>query len=209
MPTLLKIDVSPRGDHSISRKLSQQFAEEWQKAHTGGKIIIRDLATTNLPFVELPWISAAYSDPTTHNEEQKAALKIGDDLIAELKEADEYVIATPMYNFAVPARLKAFIDHVARAGKTFKVNPDGSYAGLLTGKKVTVIIASAGVYAPGTPSEGYDAEKPYLKAVLGFLGLTDITFVQAGGTYAVMSGKVTTEDFLAPFKPEVTAAARS
>jgi FMN-dependent NADH-azoreductase len=207
MSTLLKIDVSPRGDHSISRKLSQQFAEEWQKAHIGGEIITRDLASTHLPFVELPWISAAYSDPSNHNEEQKSALKIGDDLIAELKQADEYVIATPMYNFAVPARLKAFIDHVARAGKTFKVNPDGSYAGLLTGKKVTVIIASAGTYLPGTPSEGYDAEKPYLKAILGFLGLTDVTFVHAGGTYAVMSGKVTTEDFLAPFKPQVTAAA--
>jgi FMN-dependent NADH-azoreductase len=209
MPTLLKIDVSPRGDHSISRKLSQQFAEEWQKAHTGGKIIIRDLATTNLPFVELPWISAAYSDPTTHNEEQKAAIKIGDDLIAELKEADEYVIATPMYNFAVPARLKAFIDHVVRGGKTFKVNPDGSYAGLLTGKKVTVIIASGGTYAPGSAAEGYDAEKPYLKVILGFVGITDVTFVQAGGTRAVITGKVTTEDFLAPFAPELTAAARN
>ena len=207
MSTLLKIDVSPRGDHSISRKLSQHFAEEWQKTHTGGKIITRDLAATNLPFVELPWISASFSDPASHNEEQKAALKIGDELIAELKEADEYVIATPMYNFAVPARLKAFIDHVARAGKTFKANPDGSYTGLLTGKKVTVIIASAGVYTPGTPAEGYDAEKPYLKAILGFLGLTDVTFVQAGGTFAVMSGKVTTEDFLAPLKPQVAAAA--
>jgi FMN-dependent NADH-azoreductase len=207
MSTLLKIDVSPRGDHSISRKLSQQFAEDWQKAHAGSKIITRDLAKTHLPFVELPWIMAAYTDPTGHNDEQKEALRIGNELIAELKEAEEYVIATPMYNFAVPARLKAFIDHIARAGQTFKANPDGSYTGLLTGKKVTVIIASAGAYTPGSSTEGYDAEKPYLKALLGFLGLTDVTFVQAGGTYAVMSGKTTVEEFLAPLAPQVSAAA--
>lgn len=207
MATLLKIDVSPRGDHSVSRKLSQQFAEDWQKAHAGGKIITRDLAQTHLPFVELPWIVGAFTDPAGHNDEQKEALKIGNELIAELKEADEYVIATPMYNFSLPARLKAFIDHVARAGQTFNANPDGSYTGLLTNKKVTVIIASAGVYTPGTPTEGYDAEKPYLKAILAFLGLTNVTFVQAGGTYAVMSGKTTVEDFLTPLKPQVAAAA--
>ncbi len=207
MSTLLKIDVSPRGDHSVSRKLSRQFAEDWQKAHSGGKIVTRDLAHTELPFVELPWITGAYSDPSGHNEEQKAALKIGDELIAELKEADEYVIATPMYNFAVPARLKAYIDHVARAGKTFNVNPDGSYTGLLTGKKVTVIIASAGTYTPGAPAEGYDAEKPYIKAILGFLGLTDVTFVQAGGSYVLNSGKVKVDEFVAPFQAQVSAAA--
>jgi FMN-dependent NADH-azoreductase len=168
MSTLLKIDVSPRGDYSVSRKLGNQFAEQWKQTHGGGKVIERDLAQTHLPFVELPWILAAYSDLATHSEDQKAAIKIGSDLIAELKEADEWLISTPMYNFAVPAKLKAYIDHVVRAGQTFNANPDGSYTGLVTGKKATVIIASAGDYLPGTPAEGYDAEKPYLPA--RFLG---------------------------------------
>jgi FMN-dependent NADH-azoreductase len=207
MPTLLKIDVSPRGDYSISRKLSAQFAEQWKQTRPDGKIIARDLAETDLPFVELPWIMAAYSHPSTHDEEQKAAVKIGNEMIAELKEADEYLIATPMYNFAVPARLKAYVDHVVRAGLTFNANPDGSYTGLLTGKKATVIIASAGEYLPGTPTEGYDAEKPYLSAILGFIGVTDVTFVQAGGTWKVDKGMVKVDDFIAAHTGSVLAAA--
>jgi FMN-dependent NADH-azoreductase len=112
-----------------------------------------------------------------------------------------------MYNFAVPARLKAYVDHVVRAGLTFNANPDGSYTGLLTGKKATVIIASAGEYLPGTPTEGYDAEKPYLSAILGFIGVTDVTFVQAGGTWKVDKGMVKVDDFIAAHTGSVLAAA--
>jgi FMN-dependent NADH-azoreductase len=207
MPTLLKIDVSPRGDHSISRKLSAQFAEQWKQTHGGGNVISRDLAKTDLPYVGLPWIMAAFSDPSTHNEEQQAAIKIGNDLIAELKAAEEFLISTPMYNFAIPAKLKGYIDHVVRPGQTFSVNPDGSYTGLLTGKKATVIITSAGDYSPGTPAEGYDAEKPYLRAILGFMGVTDVTFIQAGSTWKVDKGMQKAEDLVATLGDQVLAAA--
>lgn len=207
MPTLLKIDVSPRGDYSISRKLSAVFTEQWKATHRGGKVITRDLAKTELPYVELPWIMAAYSDPSTHNDEQKTAIQIGNDLIAELKTADEYIISTPMYNFAVPARLKGYIDHVVRAGLTFNANPDGSYTGLLTGKKATVIISSSGEYAVGTPTEGYDAEKPYLRAILGFMGVTDVTFVQAGSTWKVDKGMQKAEDLVSTLTSQILAAA--
>jgi len=207
MPTLLKIDVSPRGDHSVSRALSKQFVEGWKAAHPGGQVIDRDLATTHLPFVELPWITGAFSDPSSHDSEQKAALKIGDDLIAELKSADEWLIATPMYNFAIPAKLKAYIDHVVRAGQTFKANPDGSYTGLVTGKKATVIIASAGEYLPGTPAEGYDAEKPYLRAVLGFIGVTEVEFIQAGSTWKVDRGMEKLEELAGRFTEQVSNSA--
>ena len=207
MATLLKIDVSPRGEHSISRQLATQFAAEWQKKHPGAKIITRDLAKTHLPFVDMPWIQGAYSDPAGHSAEQKAALRIGDEFIEELKEADEYLISTPMYNFAVPAALKAWIDHSVRSGKTFTANRDGSYTGLLTGKKATIIIASMGNYRPGTPAEGYDAEKPYLRAILGFMGVTDVTFLQAGETYKVDRGMVPADAFLAPFRQEVSTLA--
>jgi FMN-dependent NADH-azoreductase len=207
MPKLLKIEVSPRGDHSYSRQLAQQFVEQWEKTHSGGEVVVRDLVKTDLPYIELPWIMAAYTDSATHSSEQKAALEIGYELIAELKTADEYLLSTPMYNFNLPAKLKAYIDHIVRSGHTFQVNKDGSYSGLLEGKKATVIIASAGDYKPGTPAAGMDAETPYLKSILGFVGVTDVQFIQAGGTWKVHRGIQKPEEFLAELSTELTAAA--
>lgn len=208
MPHLLKIDVSPRGDHSLSRRLGKQFLADWQTAHSGAEVTTRDLATNNLPFVDLPWIAGAFSAPDKHTDENKAALKVSDELISELTAADHILITTPMYNFNVPAVLKAWIDHVVRAGKTFKVTPEGGYEGLLKGKKATVIIASSGNYPIGTPYEGYDQETPYVRAILAFIGITEVTFVRAGGTSGVSSGKTTPEAFFEQYAPEVTAAAR-
>ena len=207
MPTLLKIDVSPRGDYSVSRKLGQQFADEWVQSHSGGKIVTRDLVKTTLPFVDLPWIAGAYTAPDQHTPENKQALKVSDELIAELLAADEILISTPMYNFAVPAVLKAWIDHIVRVNVTFSVGPDG-YKGLVSGKKATIIIASGGAYPAGTPYESYNLESPYLRHIFGFIGLTDLTFVQAGGTNEVAQGKITSENFIAKFTPEVVAAAK-
>ncbi len=113
-----------------------------------------------------------------------------------------------MYNFAIPAKLKAWVDHVVRSGKTFRVNQDGSYTGLLTGKKATIIQASMGIYLPGTPAESYDAETPYLRQILGFIGVTDVTIVQAGGTYKVDRGMESREAFLQEFQAQVAVAAR-
>ena len=206
MPTLLKIDVSPRGDQSVSRKLGQQFADQWQQSNSGGKIVARDLVKTTLPFVDLPWIAGAYTPPDKHTAEHKDALKISDELIAELLAAEEIVISTPMYNFTVPAVLKAWIDHIVRAGITFSASPDG-YKGLVNGKKATVIISSGSVYTAGSPAEAYNAESPYLRLVFGFIGITDVTFVLAGGASEIAQGKITPQDFIAKFTPEVTAAA--
>jgi FMN-dependent NADH-azoreductase len=207
MPELLKIDVSPRGDHSLSRRLGKQFADQWLQSHSGYKIVGRDLAKTSLPFVDLPWIAGAFTAPDQHTAEHKSALKLSDELVAELLAADEIVITTPMYNFNVPAVLKAWIDHIVRVGVTFSVGPDG-FKGLVSGKKVTVILASGGAYPVGTPYEAYNAESPYLRQILGFIGVTDLTFVQAGGTNDVAQGKITSEDFIAKFTPEVHAAAK-
>jgi FMN-dependent NADH-azoreductase len=203
MPTLLKIDVSPRGDYSISRKLSAKFAEQWKQTHSSGTIIDRDLVKTDLPFVDLPWIMGAYTAPDQHTPEQKSAIKVSDDLIAELLAADEIVLATPMYNFAIPSRLKAWIDHIVRINKTFTAQ----YEGLAKGKKVTLIVASGGVYTPGSHMESYNAETGYLKQILGFIGITDITIVFAGGTNDVNQGKISFEDQVAKFEPEVIALA--
>ncbi len=204
MPTLLKIDSSPRGGNSISRQLGDQFAQEWQQAHSGASIIARDLATTPLPFIDTQWIAGAYSPVDQHTEQHKAALKVSDELIHELETADHILITTPMYNFAIPAVLKAWIDHIVRINKTFS-NTSGAYAGLLKNKKATVIIASGGAYA-GTPAEGYDQETPYIRSILAFIGVTDATFVRAGGTTQIMLGKISSGDFLAPFQSEVRSA---
>jgi FMN-dependent NADH-azoreductase len=206
MSTLLKIDVSPRGEHSISRKLSNHFATEWQSNHIGGKIITRDLATTKIPYVDLPWIAGAFTAPDQHTDEHKAALRLSDELIAELLEADEVVISTPMYNFNVPAALKAWIDHIVRLNKTFSVGPDG-LKGLAAGKKVTVIIASGSEYTTGFPMESYNLEGPYFNVVLGFIGVTDITIVHAGGTNKVAQGQVAAPVFLEKFVHELDLAA--
>lgn len=207
MAHLLKIDVSPRGDQSISRRLGNQFVTNWQKSHTGGQVTTRDLVTSNLPFVDLPWIAGAYTPVDKHTPENKAALKISDDLIAELKAADHLLITTPMYNFSIPAVLKAWIDHVVRSGHTFAITPEGGYKGLIDGKKATVITTSSGDYGPGAPAESYDQEIPYLRLILGFLGITDVTFVRGGGTASISAGKTTADAFTQKLEPELAAAA--
>lgn len=206
MATLLQIDVSSRGDYSISRKLTAAFAEAWKSKNPDGKVIYRDLAMTDLTFVDMNWIAGAYSSPDQHTPDHKQALKLSDELIAELFEANEIVIGAPMYNFAIPARLKAWIDHIVRVGKTFKIGEKG-YEGLLTGsRKATFIIASGGNYAPGAPAEKYNQESPYLQAIFGFLGITDTKAIFAGDTIAVMQGKVQEADYLKPHIQEVQAA---
>jgi FMN-dependent NADH-azoreductase len=202
MPTLLSIQASPRGDYSISRTLSASFVEEWKKNH-GGDVVTRDLFTSELPFIDVPWMGGAYTPAEQHSPEMAAAVKIGDQYIAELEAADTILIGTPMYNFNSPAILKAYIDHVVRINKTFSP----SYEGLLKNKKAIVIIASGGVYTPGSFMESYNAESGYLKQILGFIGIVDVTFVFAGGSNDVAQGKKTQQDLVAQYQPEVIALA--
>jgi len=203
MPKLLSVVASPRGDYSVSRALTAQFVDAWTRNNPDGEVVTRDLCKTNLPFVDLPWIAGAYSPAETHSPEMKAALAISEELIPELQAADHIVIGTQMYNFSTPAILKAYIDHIVRVNVTFTPK----YEGLLKNKKVTVIVASAGVYTPGAYAESYNFETGYLKHILGFIGLTDVKFVLAGGTSAIDMGTIERADFVAQFTPEVVAAA--
>ena len=203
MPSLLAVLASPRGDYSISSKLVHSFIDTWKQTH-GGQVVVRELAKTTLPFVDLPWIAGAYTPAEQHSPEMKQALAISNELIAELQAADHIVIGAPMYNFAVPAILKAWIDHVVRVNVTFTPQ----YEGLLKGKKVTVIQASGGVYNPGSYLESYNAETPYLKAILGFIGITDVTVVMAGDTSSLNTGKATLEELIGRYTPDVQAAAQ-
>jgi len=197
MATLLKIDSSPMGEHSISRKLTAQFAASWRKAHPGGEVISRDLTRTELTPVNGNWIGAAYTPEDARNGEQKEALAVSDALIAELNRADEYVFGVPMHNFSIPSTLKLWIDQVARTGKTFSYGAEGP-KGLLTGKKATLLVATGGVYEHGTAMAALNFVTPYLRAVFGFLGVTDVTIITAGGTAQLMSGQVDPQTFLAP-----------
>ena len=208
MPTLLHITVSPRGNHSISRQLGAAAAREWKERNPEGRVIERDLAKTSLSFVDSERIAGAYSPPEKHSEGHKRAISISDELVAELQEADQIILDTPMYNFAIPAVLKAWIDHVVRAGKTFRYTSAGRTEGLLAGKniKVLAIIASGGKYAGDPGLAAFDHETPYLRFILSFMGITDVRFIQAGGTAAVMQGRASASEFLAPYLTELAAA---
>jgi FMN-dependent NADH-azoreductase len=190
MKTLLAIDVSPRYEHSTSRKLTALLVDKWKASHPGGRVIERDLVKTTLPFVDLPWIGGAFTPPEQHSPESAAAIKISNDLLAELQAADRIIIGTPMYNFTIPAVLKAYIDHVVRVGVTVVDN-----VGQLTGKKATIILASGGDFSPGSPIEGYDHASSYLRQVLGFIGITDLDIVLAGSARAGMAGETAVEEF--------------
>jgi FMN-dependent NADH-azoreductase len=182
MPTLLRIDSSPmNASNSFSRHLTGEFVRQWQDRHPDGAFVARDLAATPLPVLTSEWIAAAYTPEAARTSEQRNLLALSDGLIAELQAADEYVIGVPMHNFSVPGALKLWIDQVARAGKTFTYD-GGVPAGLLRNKHLTLIVTSGGSYEPGTPRGAMDFTEPYLRSVFGFLGVTDIRIVRAGGT---------------------------
>jgi len=151
------------------------------------------------------WIGAAHTPEGSHSPEQQEELAVSNKLIAELQQADEYVFGVPMHNFSIPSTLKLWIDQVARAGKTFSYGADGP-KGLLTGKKATVLIASGGVYEQ-TAIESLNFVTPYLRAVFGFLGITDVKIIAAEGTAQLMGGKVDPQTFLAPSLEKVQSHA--
>src|ERR1700693_4182412 len=206
MSTLLKLDSSPMGERSISRKLTTKFAESWLKTHPGGKVIERDLTTLNLPVVDAVWAGAAHTPETSRTAAQAQALAAPDSRIKDLEQADEYVFGVPMHNFSIPSTLKLWIDQVVRAGKTFSYSSAGP-KGLLTGKKATLLIASGGAYEQGSPSASYNFVTPYLLTVFGFIGITDVTVVRAESTAQLMGGKVDPQVFLAPLLEKVKAHA--
>jgi FMN-dependent NADH-azoreductase len=206
MSTLLKLDSSPMGDHSISRKLTAKFAEIWLQTHPEGTVIERDLTTLNLPVVDALWASAAHTPEPSRNAAQARALAASESLINDLEQADEYVFGVPMHNFSIPATLKLWIDQIVRAGKTFSYGETGP-KGLLTGKKATLLLASGGEYGKGSAMASFDFVTPYLQKVLGFIGITDVTIIAASGTAQLMSGKLDPQTFLAPSLEKVHAHA--
>ena len=203
MTKLLVVETSPRGDHSISRNMTRRFVAEWRVAHTGGEVVERDLMQTELPFVTAPWLQAYFTPAEQHSPEMKAALRLSDALVGEVLAADHIVVATPVYNYNVPAALKAWIDHIVRKGLTLGF--DGR--GLLTGKAATVLLASGGVYTEGSPIRDRDIATQYLRLILGVIGITDVRVVAGGGAKVVDMGEQTMDGFIATVEPEIERAA--
>ena len=174
---LLRIDSSARRN-SVSRQLTGHFVEAWRHENPTGTVIERDLTTTALPNITDEWVQAIHSDPATLTPKQKQVLKLSDLLVDELIQADTIVIGAPMYNFAISASLKAWIDQVVRVGKTVLFAAAGPQ-GILKGKKVYVVTSRGGAYRPSTPTARFDYQEPYLRHILAFIGLTDVTFIHA------------------------------
>jgi FMN-dependent NADH-azoreductase len=175
MSTLLQINASLSGSNGASSQLSDRFAADWLARHPEGRVVKRDLASEPVPHLTAERFQAFLSQPEARTAEQRAVSEYSDTLIAELKNADTIVFAVPMYNFSVPSTLRAYFDHIARAGVTFTYTANGP-EGLLKGKKAFVFITRGGIYA-----NGVDTQTPYLKQFLGFIGITDVQFVYAEG----------------------------
>jgi FMN-dependent NADH-azoreductase len=207
MSRLLHIDSSPLHGRSVSRQLTGAFVTQWRSSHPGATVIDRDLTATTIPPVNAEWVSAAFTPEEARTPQQKELLALSDKLISELEQADEYVIGVPMHNFGVPSVLKLWIDQIARRGKTFAYS-DGAPKGLITGKKATFIIATGGIYDPQTRMASFNFVEPYLRSVFGFLGVTDATFLTAGGTAALNNGQ-DRDAFLAPYLQTVQVHAQT
>ena len=176
MANVLVIESSARQEGSVSRQLTQAFIEQWKKAHPADSIQVRDLARQPLPHLDMDLLGGWMKPAEQHSAGEQAALARSEQLAAELQAADVLVLAAPMYNFSIPSTLKAWLDHVLRAGVTFRYTAEGPQ-GLLVGKRAYVLTARGGVYT-GT---ALDHQEPYLRQALGFMGITDVEFIHAEG----------------------------
>ena len=170
---VLRVDSSARAENSTTRKLTESLLSHLSEKQELD-ITLRNVAE-GLPFVSPDWVGANFTDPADRNAEQQKTLAQSDALIAEVQAADVLVIGVPVYNFGVPAALKAWIDMIARARETFKYTETGP-VGLVSGKKAYLVVASGGTEV----GSGIDFATPYMKHVLGFIGVTDVTVIAAG-----------------------------
>lgn len=178
--TILHIDSSPLGDRSVSRKLTAKILAELKAKHPDSKIITRDLGAAPLPHLDELTIGAFFTPSDQRNAALNRAIELSDQAVDELLAADIVVIGVPMWNFGIPSSLKAWIDHIVRAGRTFKFTPTGPVSLVPEGTKVIIVSARGLVYSEG-PYKVMDYQETYLKAVLGFIGLTDVSFIRAEG----------------------------
>ena len=176
MSRVLIIESSARQQDSVSRQLTQTFISQWQAAHPNDQITVRDLAVNPVPHLDINLLGGWMKPAEQRSDIEQISLERSNQLTDELLAADVLVMAAPMYNFAIPSTLKAWLDHVLRAGITFKYTDTGPQ-GLLTGKRAYILTARGGIHA-GASS---DHQEPYLRQVMAFIGIHDVTFIHAEG----------------------------
>ena len=176
MKTLLQINSSLHSGSGQSSLLARQFVDKWQQSNPEGRVIVRDLATSPVPHLTTERFQAFLTSPEERSIQQSEFALESDELIRELEQADIVVIGVPMYNFGIPSTLKAWIDHVARAGKTFKYTASGS-VGLLADRPTFIFAARGGVYL----NTALETQTPYLTQFLNFVGIKNIKFIYAEG----------------------------
>ena len=179
MSKILNIISSPRGEASNSIKLANAIIDKLKEQDPGAAVKTHDLATQPFPHLEEAHLNAFFTPVEQHTAANKEAIRHSNEAIQEIMDADVLVIGAPMYNFSIPSVLKSWFDHIARAGITFKYTANGP-EGLITGKKAYIAVATGGVYSSGD-AVAYDFVVPYIKTMLGFIGITDVTIVRAEG----------------------------
>lgn len=180
MQTLLYVNSSARSTGSISRELSAEFVRRWQRSNLAGRVVERNLTAQPVPHLDEALLGAFFTPAGQRTQAQADTIRLSDQLIDELLAAEVIVIAAPMYNFSVASTLKAYIDHVLRAGRTFKYAETGPVGLVPAGKRVVVFTARGGVYSQG-PGKSLDFHETYLRAVLRFIGITEVEFVHTEG----------------------------
>ena len=176
MANVLVIESSARHQGSVSRQLTAQFIANWSSANPADQIKVRDLAVDQVPHLDANLLGGWMTPSEQQSDAEQAALALSNLLTDELLAADVLVLAAPMYNFAIPSTLKAWLDHVLRAGVTFKYTETGPQ-GLLSGKRAFILTARGGIYA----GSAQDHQEPYLRQALAFVGIHDVSFIHAEG----------------------------
>jgi len=204
MKNVLLVLSSPRGEHSYSHRFAREIVGGLTVQHPEATVAVRDLAKEPLPHVGEAFVGGMFSPPESRTAAQAQAIALSDLLIDELFAADVLVIAVPMHNFGPPSSLKAWIDHIARAGRTFAYSENGPQ-GLVKGKKAILVVARGGVYSDG-PMKTLDFQESYVRSVLGFLGIVDVRVVRLEG---VAMGEDALKRAITSAKEQVDTVARA
>ncbi len=188
MTSMLLINASPNPESSVTRDMTAHFSKLWLQANPGSEISSRDVGLNPPPHLDQGTIGAYYTPHDARTDDQKDQLELSDTIVEEVMDADVIVIGSPMHNFGISSGLKTWIDHLARVGVTFSYTENGPQ-GHLSGRKVYVLTARGGNYSKDSPATNMNIQEPYLRTLLGFLGLDDVQFINAEGVAGGMDGR--------------------
>lgn len=177
--SILLVTSSPRGIASHSTRIATELAEKLLAADPSAKLVVRDLVANPLPHIDPDYSTGIYTPAEARTQRQSEVVGVSDGVLDELFAADTIILATGFINFGISSTLKSWVDHVARSGKTFAYGENGP-KGLVTGKKVYIVLASGGIYSEGAAVQ-MDHAIPYLSSVLGFIGMTDVEVIRIEG----------------------------